>query len=350
MKVAILNDKLDAGGAEKVIVNMANLLYAKGVEVIVVLFLHPAVLDTLLHPQIPVVYLYRKSRFDMKAMLLLKKVVMESDIVHVHSRYNLRYYMIAKWTTGILKPKTVFHEHIPVLRIDAFTKMILRSVDAYLAVLQSMCSWVKEVVHLKATRVFYLPNTINSPKRIIPQQSAGTKIIMVGNIWHFKNQLFALDVINALPEDYTLDIYGAVNNEGYHLQLLKKINALKLSDRVKIIQGVSEVYSVLGKYNLAIHTSQKETGPLVLLEYMHAGLPFISYKTGDVISNIQQNIPEGVMESFDIQKWSYAIQLLSTNEEVRISMRQKMRTIIKEQYSEDSYFKALDGIYQVILN
>ena len=187
MKVAILNDKLDAGGAEKVFVNMANLLYANGVEVLVVLFLHSSVLDALLHPQISVVYLHRKGRFDIKAMLLLKKLVKEFDIVHVHSRYNLRYYMITKWTTGIVKPKTVFHEHIPVLRVDSFTKFIMRKADAYLAVLQSMCSWAKEAVHLNATRVFYLPNTINSPIRIIPQLSAGNKIIMVGNIWHFKS-------------------------------------------------------------------------------------------------------------------------------------------------------------------
>ncbi len=350
MKVALLNDKLDAGGAEKVIVNMANLLYANGVEVMVVLFLKPAVLDSLINPQIPVVYLHRKGRFDLKSMLLLKKMVKGFDIVHVHSRYNLRYYMVAKWSTGILKPKTIFHEHIPVLKMDAFTKVILRNADAYLAVLQSMCSWAKEVVHLKATRVFYLPNTINSPIRIIPQQPAGNKIIMVGNVWHFKNQLFAIDLIKALPDEYTLDIYGAINNESYHLQLINKINESKLSERIKIIQGVSDVYSILGKYNLAIHTSQNETGPLVLLEYMHAGLPFITYKTGDVVANIQKLIPECIKDTFEVDIWTRAIQTISKDDNARLNIRQKMRSIIKHQYSEDSYFKQLDGIYQVILN
>ncbi len=350
MKVALLNDKLDAGGAEKVIVNMANLLQSNGVEVLVVLFLEPAVLDNLINPKIPVVYLHRKGRFDIKSMLLLKKLVKEFDIVHVHSRYNLRYYMIAKWATGIVKPKTVFHEHIPVLKMDFFTKIILRSADAYLAVLQSMCNWAKEVVHLKATRVFYLPNTINPPIRIIPQQPAGNKIIMVGNVWHFKNQLFAIDLIKALPDEFTLDIYGAINNEGYHTQLLKKINEFKLSERIRIIQGVSDVYSVLGKYNLAIHTSQNETGPLVLLEYMYAGLPFLSYKTGDVVSNIRKKIPESILDSFDIEEWSNTVQALSKDDNVRLNIRKKMRSIIKEQYSEASYFKQLDGIYQVILN
>ena len=89
---------------------------------------------------------------------------------------------------------------------------------------------------------------------------------------------------------------------------------------------------------------------MVLLEYMHAGLPFISYKTGDVVANIQHKIPESVVGNFNIEEWVKAIQLLSYNEELRLSLRKKMRTIIKQQYSEDSYYKQLDGIYQVILN
>ena len=58
MKVALLNDQLNAGGAEKVLVHIANLLYSRGVEVIVILFMEPSALDKQLHPQIPGLIIY----------------------------------------------------------------------------------------------------------------------------------------------------------------------------------------------------------------------------------------------------------------------------------------------------
>lgn len=251
---------------------------------------------------------------------------------------------------GITKPKIVFHEHIPVLTVDVFTKIILRQADAYVAVLQSMCKWAKEVIHLHATRVFYLPNTINPPKRIIPQRNAGFKIIMVGNIWHFKNQLFAVDLIKNLPPEFTLDIYGVINSQSYYDLLINKIKTNNLQERVTIIQGVTDVYSILGNYNIAIHTSENETGPLVLLEYMYASLPFITYKTGDVVSVVQSILPESVINSFDIGTWVNAIQSLAGNNELRTLVRLRMKTIIKQQYSEENYFNELKGIYTLLLN
>jgi glycosyltransferase involved in cell wall biosynthesis len=114
MKVALINDQLNSGGAEKVLVNIAHLLHAQGVDVSVVLYLKPAALDSLINPAIPVHYLHRRGRFDLRAMLLLKKITNAADILHVHSRYNLRYLITAKFFTGIFKPRIVFHEHVPV--------------------------------------------------------------------------------------------------------------------------------------------------------------------------------------------------------------------------------------------
>ena len=351
MKIALINDKLDAGGAEKVLVNMANLLHSNGIDVSVVLFLGASVLDRLIDPAIPIHYLHRKGRLDVKAMFALKKVVKGFDIVHVHSRYNLRYYFVAKTIAGIHKPKVVFHEHIPILSVNYYTKFCLQKSDAYIAVLQSMTQWAKDSLQLKPTKVFYLPNTINTPKENIARQAVGYKIIMVGNIWHFKNQLFAVDLINALPEAYTLDIYGSKNDKDYYGKLMDKINESGLQKRVKIIEGVSDIYAVLGDYNFAIHTSPHETGPLVLLEYMNAGLPFLTYKTGDVAANILEKMPEAIVDSFDISSWKNAIDQFMLDANRRLMIRAKMDLIIEEKYAEKIYFQQLNQIYgKTILN
>lgn len=348
MKIALLNDKLDAGGAEKVLVNMANMLHSNGIDVSVVLFLGASVLDSLINPAIPIHYLHRKGRFDVKAMFALKRVVKDFEIVHVHSRYNLRYYFVAKTIAGIHKPKVVFHEHIPILSVSYFTKLCLQKSDAYIAVMKSMTQWAKDTLQLKPAKVFYLPNIINAPIDSIARQAVGHKIIMVGNIWHFKNQLFAVDLINALPQDYTLDIYGSKNDKDYYGKLMDKIIESGLQNRVKIVEGISDIYAVLGNYNFAIHTSPHETGPLVLLEYMHAGLPFLTFKTGDVIANIEEKMPEVIVDSFDINSWKNAIEQFMMDANRRMMLRIKMNSIIEEKYAEKNYYQQLNQIYSII--
>ncbi len=350
MKVVLLNDQLNAGGAERVLVNMANQLHKNGVEVKVVLFLKPSILDALIDPDIPVSYLHRKGRFDLRAMFALKKEVRTFDIVHVHSRYNLRYYFVSKILTGIKKPKIVFHEHIPILKVDYFTRFCLKKSNAYLAVLKSMCLWAEKTLHLPSSHIFYLPNIVCAPIGNINQQLSGCKIMMTGNIWHFKNQLFAVDLINELPESYTLDIYGRINDKNYYQKMIAKIEKDKLQHRIKIIQSVNNIYEVTGKYNFAIHTSPDETGPLVLIEYMYAGLPFLAYKTGDVIENVIDELPEVVMNSFDIENWKNSISHVMNNDKCRSHIRQKMKAIVAQKFSEDKYFQQLNHIYQSILN
>jgi glycosyltransferase involved in cell wall biosynthesis len=151
MKVVLINDQLNAGGAEKVLVYIANLLYKNSIDVSVVLLLGEAALDKQLHPNIPIHYLHRTSRFSFKAFRKLKEIVQNVDIVHVHSRYNLRYYMTAKFLVGISKPKIFFHEHVPSYAIDKFTKFLFSKVHAYVAVQDDMRKWAVEKGMVKTT-------------------------------------------------------------------------------------------------------------------------------------------------------------------------------------------------------
>jgi glycosyltransferase involved in cell wall biosynthesis len=349
LKVSLLNDQLNAGGAERVLVTIANLLHEKGIDVRVILFLDKSALDEQLHKDIPVFYLKRKGRFDLKAMKLLKKYCNQTDIVHVHSRYNLRYFMVAKFVTGIFKPKIVFHEHVPVLKIDAFTKLLFHKIDAYIAVLESMSDWAKER-KIATHKVYYLPNIVTAPSQPIQHSySINKRIIMVGNIWKFKNQVFAIELMKGLSHNYTLDIYGMINDKQYHETLKTLIAGHNLNQRVRIIEGVSNIFPVLGNYDFAIHTSTHETGPLVLLEYMHAQLPFLTFRTGDVTSQISSELPEFIMDTFSINDWVGRIETVMANEDKLTLAKKTMTCIVDRKYSKESYSNKLLTIYSDVL-
>lgn len=352
MKVALLNDQLNAGGAEKVLVNMANLMHKKGIEVSVILFMSAAALDGHLHPGIPVHYLRRKSKWNIGSMLLLKKLVNTMDIVHVHSRYNLRYFMTAKFAVGIWQPKVVFHEHLPeYASIDRITAWLLKQVDAYIAVLKPICNWAIVTAKVHADRVFYLPNIVSAPKNLpaaLPS-SQHTKVMMTGNFRRVKNHLFAIQLVEELGANYSLDLYGMLEDQHYFNELARYISGNNLSHRINIITGVSNLYDAIPNYHFALHTATLETGPLVLLEYMHAGLPFLTYDTGDVASVLKTKVPEVVINSFSIADWKQRIVDVIENHTIRIEVGTGLTNVLNDYYTEEKYWDRLYSVYSKVM-
>src|SRR3990170_2375531 len=120
MRVLQIIDKLNVGGAEKVLVDLSNLLFEQGVHVSVLSLLDRGPLSDYLHKDIPHYYLNRKWRWEYNSVFRLNKLLNDFDIVHIHSRHNLRYFVFATWFR-IRKPKLVFHDHYGNITIDDST-------------------------------------------------------------------------------------------------------------------------------------------------------------------------------------------------------------------------------------
>lgn len=349
MKIALINDRLNAGGAEKVLVYIANLLYKNGIDVTVIILLDKAALDSQIHPNIPIHYLHRKSRFSISAFVQLKRLLKDVNIVHVHSRYNLRYYMVAKLLVGIHKPAVFFHEHVPSFKIDLFTRYLFSKVNAYVAVQDEMRKWAVQYQMVQNENAYYLPNTVVAPSKPIQIKEDGFKILMVGNYRYQKNQQFAISLLEKLPKQYTVDIYGMIDTPAYYEALENLIQELNLQERVKLVKGVTNIYAIIENYSFALHTSLNETGPLVLVEYLYAGLPFITYCTGDVVEVIKEKLPFFIVNSFDKQEWINAVENLMRLRKTK-DLNPIMQEVIHENFSEENYFTKLVYIYRELLN
>jgi glycosyltransferase involved in cell wall biosynthesis len=350
MRVVLINDQLNAGGAERVLVNMANLLYKNDIDVSVVLFLKPSALDHQINKNISITYLNRKRRFALKPMLKLKHLVRNADIVHVHSRHNLRYYMVARYLVGLRGHKVAFHEHVPdYASIDMLTAWLLKQTDAYIGVQERLCTWVKEKQLVPADKIFFLPNIVTKPVASVKANHEQKRMLMVANFRKIKNQVFALAVLKALGPAYKLDFYGIIDESDYYNEILDFIAKHGLEQQAKIITGVTDIYEVLPAYELALHTATNETGPLVLLEYMNFGLPFLTYNTGEVVPNVKAEVPQLVINSFEVNEWVERINSVIDQREGKPLLQQQMKNIIANNYSEEKYWERLKHIYSKTL-
>ena len=124
---------------------------------------------------------------------------------------------------------------------------------------------------------------------------------LIANFIDRKNQLFVIDVLNLLPNNFKLILAGPLKNENknYFEELLNKIKDFNLSDRVEIQTGfVENIDEYIKSSDIFLFPSKAEGLGTPLLEAQICGVP--------VISNLIKNITDTVIIE---GKGGYCLQL-----------------------------------------
>lgn len=351
LSVVQITDQLNVGGAERVLVTLTNLLYKNGHKVTVLTTVARGPLALQLNKKIPVIDLQRKWKWNPVKMLQLIKAIKTFDIIHVHSSYNLRYVYLASKLFGLRKP-IFFHEHfgdIETIKNVSWHQRLIYPKTILIAVSRSLEQWALCNVKMDSKRVFLLPNTVKAvPPDEVKKGSASNVInlVLVANIRPAKNIEFAITLLKELNAKnlFHLTIIGKPADQVYFKKLQQKIAQLQLTAQVNLIFDTDEIQPLLHQFDLGIHTAKSESGPLVLIEYMAQGLPFITFNTGEVVQQIKTELPELIVYDFNTAAWIEKIySLLDDNN--RSSIKEKMRAVFKSCYSENAYYNRCIQIY-----
>lgn len=122
----------------------------------------------------------------------------------------------------------------------------------------------------------YLPR-VDHEVSVWPCDKENLKIIMVANLYPEKRHLEVIDAIDRInaTSDYlvSLDIYGASNQDSYSRSIEQVVEQVGF---VTMKGGKPISPSLLRSYDFAILASRHEGFGNVIIEYVQAGLPFIS--------------------------------------------------------------------------
>lgn len=329
---------------------LANLLQLYGHQSVVLYTVAPGALASQLHAGVTQINLARPSKFNFLYMRRMVKILNQYDIVHVHSAYNLRYVYIAAFLFGLRKP-IFYHEHFgkynSAVTANWQQKFILKKVT-FIAVSQAVAQWAIKQVKLPANHVFVLPNTVVkeelNAKFTFP---VSRRILLVSNFRREKNIAFAIELLrhlNITEGNFYLNIIGQKVDENYYAEIKALINKYGLSSAVSVIGDCSNIQPLLHQYHLAIHCSNFETGPLVLIEYLAQGLPFITYNTGEVVQTTSAYLPQLIMPDFDVAKWAQQIENIALQPQQ--TLRQQLITLYNHHFSPETYYESCINIYQ----
>lgn len=354
MRILQVIDQLNIGGAERVLVDLTNILHYQREKVEVLTLVRPGDLSKQLDQQIRVTNLARTNKFSILKLFRCHQICSQFDIIHIHQRYNYRYVALAKLCfRGDYK--ILLHDHGGP--IDNPDKSLLG-----LAWFLKRNKWFIGVNHsillfalnlgLKRTRCLLLPNIVikKSQKSIANTLTTkNTKLVHVSNFREPKNHGFAVELISELRNhmNFEIDFIGKVFDKEYYETFKRKLDVLSLNDFVRIEQNLNDIQPVIHNYQIGLHTSYQETGPLVLIEYLAQQLPFLAFRTGEVATQISKVLPEFFLDHFDVSQWIDRIKMLISN---RDTFYQRMIIAFDELYSSEVYYQKCMSTYKSMLD
>ena len=296
-------DSLARGGAERMLVDIANGTVNHGHAVSVCLTRSgsgaSSALAEELRPEIDLWTLGRYRRFDWAAMMEFAALVKNRrvDILHSHGRSTFSFLALAK-TIGLIRTPIVLHDHFGMIELDTSTPPWFRLwanrwVTHYVGVCSKLGQW-GETAGIPRDRISVMNNALEFGRiqRAIPfniRESLGIpEEIPIGIMVGGQRPEKGLDVLlesvalSEYRDSVKILVVGGARDEEYMQRCRAQSTTLGLDDTMIFLGERPDVPSLIKAVDFALLPSRSESGPLVLIEYMAGGLPFVASRVGGI--------------------------------------------------------------------
>ncbi len=344
MKIAMVIDRLIPGGAENVCVDIIN-RFQNQFNFKLITISQDMVINssTALFAPINIFNLKRKFKFNPLVAHKLHRKLLEFDIIHVHLRHTYRY---VAWVKFLFrgKYKIILHDHEGRIYMDEnppFFEYLLIKPDYYIGVCNKLRIWATSVWNIEENNSSVLLNLpfFENRKSNFTIENDFVDFILVGNIKPIKNQLFAVSLIKKLNRKICL---LGNNQDGEYF------SKIKLFANAKLIEGVNVNNEILKKFKFGLCTSISESGPLVVIEYLIAEVPFLAYKVGGMAEAISEYFPEYFIDNLNIEDWIIRIKQIEANPISKEVYRSRLKRLLSQKFNPDTYKSKLTEIYNLL--
>lgn len=348
MRILQIIDSLDAGGAERMAVNYANgLVNVVEFSGLVATRKEGLLLDQI-HPSVSYLFLRKKSRLDISAVLRLRSYVLKNKVTHIHA-HSTSFFLAFLLKITLPSLKIIRHDHYgnnefledrpySVLKLTAFL------FDGAITVNQNLKEWSEKV--LKAKNVIYLPNfagkDINVEKNTVLKGFKGKRIVCLANLRPQKDHFLLLEVAEKLKVSYpewTFHLVGKDFEDEYSNLIKESIRKKELENSVFIYNSRRDIFNILNQADIAVLTSKSEGFPVALLEYGQSKKPVVVTNVGEVPFIIKHHYNGLLVSNSNAETFCEAIVECIENIDFRFSLGNQLANTISENFSEKAVIK-----------
>ncbi|WP_438968715.1 glycosyltransferase [Nonlabens sp.] len=356
MKILQIIDSLDAGGAERMAVNIANDLQNAGHESHLCVTRKEGLLKKSIQNEVSYLFLERKGRIGWTAILQLRNYLKTNKIEVVHAHSTSAFITVSSIVTLQNKPKFIWHDHYGKAnqlhsRPTKLLNYLSRFFDHIISVNSLLKDWAIE--KLRTKEVTYLENfAVKSTDSQLASSligNQGKRIICLANLREQKdhfNLIHAFEIVYKTYPEWTLHLCGQDFNDVYSSKVKNLISEKNMQNAIFLLGSRSDVSSILEECDIAVLSSKSEGLPVALLEYGLHQLPVITTDVGacaEVVQNYGIVVPLKNAELL-----ATAIKKMIASKELRENYATQFHNHIVENYGSDRYVEKLLEIYNQI--
>lgn len=293
IRVLHVIDSLAVGGAERVLVDLANTLDRTIVTpAICVTRKADMTLAANLSTDVKIFTLPRQRVLDLMSINGFCQIIRNQaiDVMHAHGYSSSRFVFAAK-LFGRLRTPLIMHSHSSDPP-GMMTRLVARrNIEAFIGTSPEVVAWGRDLLGLSNTillgnSVDLQPYSEAQPANIEAYFGTRPSIIalVVANVRPVKHMenLFLAVARSKFRTQLGVMVAGSLDDGLYFQKCQKLLLELELANQVVFLGRRLDVPNLLAAADIGLLSSLRETGPLALLEYMAAGLPFVSTRVGQI--------------------------------------------------------------------
>jgi glycosyltransferase involved in cell wall biosynthesis len=299
IRVAQIIDSLDAGGGERMAVNLAN-AFSKKIECSALLVTRKeGLLKSEISKKVTYIYIKKSKAIDFKAISLALKFITKHKISHLHAHSTSFFFATL---LKCFKPqlKLVWHDHygnrVNQSRVQFFLlKLCSKNINAIILVSNELKEWAE--LNLYSKIIKQINNFIILPKIFSEFKHHNKYVVMVANLRHPKNHFNLVKAFSQVANKLSgidLILVGSISDTDYFESLKKLTYKLGLEHKVIFLGQKPDVYGIIKASSLAVISSDSEGLPLSLLEYAMAKKPVVVTDVGQcktVVGDFAKVVP-----------------------------------------------------------
>jgi glycosyltransferase involved in cell wall biosynthesis len=356
LRILQLIDTLHAGGAERMCVNIANVLHESGIDVQICATREGGSLKSFINPGVKTHVLNKRNSFDISAFRKFIRILKKEkiDLIHAHSS-SLIWAVTAKLFVKNLR--VIWHDHlgrrVHDYKRNFFYRLISTKIDAIIAVNKDLETWAKRNMNITSERIFQLNNFPLLRETAELQSHEDIVIVCLANFLPAKDHetlIRAIDIVikNEVDRSIKLVLAGAFRQDHYYFNLKSLITELNLNSNVKFTGSVEDTTTLLARSDIGVLSSRTEGMPLSLLEYGMACLPVVVTDVGqcaEVVGNGRYGlvVPPGKPELL-AKELLWIIQ----NKESAVQMGTGFKKHVIEEYGHGQFLTQYQDLLKKI--
>lgn len=356
VRIMHLNDSLDVGGAETMVLSLLTGLATKGYKPYMCSMQSGGKLvDQFLSKSIPVIEIQKQNGIDLSLITKLAKqlFIHKIKILHTHNYYAWFYGGLASLLVpGCLHVHTQ-HSHLVLpTPPHSFVKRILWIIPKKIIavsnqVLDSLLT--QEYISEKTVAVVIHNGIDTNQYSDVVKNNKIVNIGIVARLVGVKNHKMLIEAFAVLSKS-GLDVELSIVGDGPLLSVLQEqCRNLGISEKVIFMGERSDVDKLLGTFDIYVLPSHSEGLSISILEAMASSLPIVATSVGGnpvLVCNSQNGF---LVDDNDVSELARVLKLLILDRELRFTMGRKGRRIVTESFSLDEMVNSYHEIYQKLI-